>query len=75
MGLIRCRRPDEPTDDMTTATEHHSVLAWRTEQFLALGFSEEEADRLAAARDVELSQVRKLVASGAPLELIARIVL
>ncbi len=75
MGLIRRRSQDEPTGEMTTATEHNSVLAWRIEQLLSLGFSAEEADRLAEARDVDLAQVRKMVASGAPLELVARIVL
>jgi hypothetical protein len=50
------------------------VRRWRRAQFLALGFSPTDASTLTKA-PVDLGEVRRLVASGCPLEVARRIVL
>ncbi len=51
-----------------------AVRTWRFQQFVRLGFSREESNTLASSR-VDLSQVRKLIASGCPPETASRILL
>ena len=51
-----------------------AVRTWRFEQFVRLGFSREVSTSLADSR-VDLSQVRKLIASGCPPEMDSRILL
>ena len=50
------------------------VRQWRRKQFLALGFTPNEAETLTRA-PVDVGQVRHLVAVGCPLDLVPRIVL
>lgn len=50
------------------------VRRWRRSQFVALGFTPTEASLLTKAA-VDLGEVRRLVASGCPLEIARRIVL
>jgi hypothetical protein len=50
------------------------VRRWRRSQFIALGFSPTEASLLTKAA-VDLGEMRRLVASGCPLETARRIVL
>ena len=54
--------------------EETAVRRWRRAQFLALGFTPRDAEALTKA-PVDLAEVRKLVASGCPLETTRRIVL
>lgn len=50
------------------------VRQWRRKQFLALGFTPNEAETLTRA-PVDTAQVRHLVGAGCPLDLVPRIVL
>ncbi len=50
------------------------VRRWRRSQFIALGFTPTEASLLTKA-PVDLGDVRRLVASGCPLDIARRIVL
>lgn len=50
------------------------VRQWRRTQFIALGFTPQDASALAKA-PVDLSEVRRLVEAGCPLETARRIVL
>jgi hypothetical protein len=50
------------------------VRRWRRSQFIALGFTPTEASLLTKA-PVDLGEMRRLVASGCPLEIARRIVL
>jgi hypothetical protein len=59
-------------DDLVDA-EAREVQLWRYDEFVALGFEAEQALKLARARDVELSQGRRLAALGCPRELAFRI--
>jgi len=54
--------------------EETAVRRWRRAQFLALGFTPQEAEALTKA-PVDLGLVRNLVSSGCPLETVRRIVL
>ena len=51
-----------------------AVRTWRFEQFVRLGFSAEASTSLAQSR-VDLSQVRKLIASGCPPDTASKILL
>ncbi|MFN2471158.1 MAG: hypothetical protein ABR583_09260 [Gaiellaceae bacterium] len=51
-----------------------AVRTWRFEQFVRLGFNPAASSTLAESR-VDLSQVRKLIASGCPPETASRILL
>jgi hypothetical protein len=55
-------------------TEEARIRRWRRAQFLALGFTLEEAQALTKA-PVDLGQMRTLIASGCPPETARRIVL
>jgi hypothetical protein len=48
---------------------------WRLDQFIALGFDDVRASRMADDVRVDLAQARKLVALGCPLETASRILL
>jgi hypothetical protein len=50
------------------------VRRWRRSQLLALGFSRSDASELTKAQ-VDLGEVRRLVAAGCPPEIVRRIVL
>ncbi|HSE81361.1 MAG TPA: hypothetical protein VLA87_06645 [Gaiellaceae bacterium] len=50
------------------------VRRWRKSQFIALGFSQRDANALTKA-PVDLGEVRRLVAAGCPHEIARRIVL
>jgi hypothetical protein len=65
----------KPEDLRTLEGEDLAVLKWRTEQFEALGFERTVAKMLAMTPDVDLHQVRKLVADGATHEQVLQIVL
>jgi hypothetical protein len=54
--------------------EATQVRRWRRSQFIALGFTPTEASLLTKA-SVDLGDVRRLVASGCPLDIARRIVL
>jgi hypothetical protein len=58
----------EPTDEKTM------IRRWRRAQFLRLGFSLNQAQRLTDA-SVDLAQTRKLIAGGCPHEIAQRILL
>lgn len=60
---------EQRRDELKTA-----VRTWRFEQFVRLGFSDDISTLLAESR-VDLSQVRKLIASGCPPETASRILL
>jgi hypothetical protein len=57
-------KPDEET----------MIRRWRRAQFLRLGFSLNQAQRLTNA-SVDLHQMRKLIAAGCPHEIAQRILL
>jgi hypothetical protein len=68
---------------MTTSTEHPTevvaeaherVWCWRFEQFLAIGFDEQDACLLAES-DADLNRARSLVATGCPLTLALQILI
>lgn len=59
-------------DDATA--EEVQIRRWRRRQFLTLGFSLPEAQRLTAA-PVDLGAMRKLLAAGCPRETAKRILL
>lgn len=69
-----------PTPDIDDRVAHlldsdeAKVTRWRLQQLLALGFPVEEAEALAARRDVDLHQVGNLVGAGCDLETVLRIV-
>lgn len=48
------------------------VLAWRKERLLALGVFEHRADQLAPT-DVDLHELKRLIAGGCPPEIAVRI--
>lgn len=50
------------------------IRSWRRAQFLSLGFSLRDAQRLASA-PVDLGETRKLIESGCPPETARRILL
>jgi hypothetical protein len=54
--------------------ENGRVALWRLDQFLRLGFGDEDAFQLAGS-DVDLGLVRSLVAASCPRQLALRIVL
>jgi hypothetical protein len=58
----------EPIDEQTM------IRRWRRRQFLRLGFSLNQAQRLTNA-SVDLGQMRKLIAAGCPHEIAQRILL
>lgn len=70
----------DPTPDIDERVAHlldsdeGKVTRWRLEQFLTLGFPVEEAETLAARRDVDLHQAARLVAAGCDLATVLRIV-
>jgi hypothetical protein len=55
-------------------SEATRVRRWRRSQLLALGFSSSDASELTKAQ-VDLGEVRRLVAAGCPHEIVRRIVL
>lgn len=57
------------------AEDERRVHEWRREQFRRLGFSELEAETLAATPDVDLHRVRTLTEQGCARTLVLRIVL
>ena len=54
--------------------EETRVRRWRRSQFIALGFSANDASALTKA-PVDLAEVRRLVAAGCPHDVARRIVL
>jgi hypothetical protein len=58
----------DPVDEQTM------IRRWRRRQFLRLGFSLNQAQRLTNA-SVDLDQMRKLIAAGCPHEIAQRILL
>jgi hypothetical protein len=58
----------EPIDEQTV------IRRWRRRQFLRLGFSLNQAQRLTNA-SVDLGQMRNLIAAGCPHEIAQRILL
>ena len=60
--------------DQRRLEQEQTVRTWRFEQFARLGFTEGDSAALASSR-ADLSQVRKLIASGCPPETASRIVL
>jgi hypothetical protein len=58
----------DPVDEQTM------IRRWRRRQFLRLGFSLTQAQRLTNA-SVDLDQMRKLIAAGCPHEIAQRILL
>jgi hypothetical protein len=58
----------DPVDEQT------KIRRWRRRQFLRLGFSLNQAQRLTNA-SVDLDQMRKLIAAGCPHEIAQRILL
>ena len=48
------------------------VTAWRTERFLALGYTIDDAIELAESR-IDLHEISRLIARGCPLATAARI--
>jgi hypothetical protein len=64
-------RVEVPRTELSEATR---VRRWRRSQLLALGFSKSDASELTKAQ-VDLGEVRRLVAAGCPHEIVRRIVL
>jgi hypothetical protein len=64
-------RVEVPRSGIPEATR---VRRWRRSQFLALGFSGNDASTLTKA-PVDLGEVRRLVAAGCPHEVVRQIVL
>lgn len=64
----------ERLDERPFADEEETlrVRHWRRRQFMSLGFGLRDAQRLTAA-DVDLSDMRRLIASGCPPETARRI--
>lgn len=60
---------DERSDDEVRVRE------WRFLQFRRLGFDGAEAELLADSQQVDLGEVRRMVAGGCRLDLLIRIVL
>jgi hypothetical protein len=58
----------------STETEDDAVLSWRFDQLCALGFEDVEAVFLAYS-ELDLHQLRTLVAAGCPRELAVKIAL
>jgi hypothetical protein len=69
--LVMGDRAAPKRDGLPEATR---VRRWRRSQFIALGFTPTEASVLTKAA-VDLGEVRRLVASGCPLDVARRIVL
>lgn len=57
------------------SVEKQSVLDWRLQQFVLLGFGEVKASLLAESAQVDLGRVRELVKAGCSLDTVMRIVL
>jgi hypothetical protein len=60
--------------DQDPVDEQTMIRRWRRRQFLRLGFSLNQAQRLTNAA-VDLDQMRKLIAAGCPHEIAQRILL
>jgi hypothetical protein len=60
--------------DSLRTDERTMIRRWRRGQFLRLGFSLNQAQRLTNA-SVDLDQMRKLIAAGCPHEIAQRILL
>jgi hypothetical protein len=60
--------------DPNAVDEQTAIRRWRRRQFLRLGFSLHQAQRLTNA-SVDLDQMRKLIAAGCPHEIAQRILL
>lgn len=61
---------------MTSAIDDERVFEWRLSTLLELGFAAELAEDLArASREVDLGEVRRLLAHGATPDQAARILL
>lgn len=61
--------------ELDQADEVDWTQVWRLDQFLALGFDVVRASLMADDAEVDLTQARKLVALGCPLETASRILL
>lgn len=59
--------------EMPVSTEADRVEMWRLERTLALGYSVELAESIAVS-DADLNLLDRLIGSGCPLELAARII-
>ncbi len=57
-----------------TVTEEELVSLWRFDQFLTLGFGEEQACALAES-DADLNRARSLIAVGCPLPVALQILI
>lgn len=60
---------------MQTLEEELTVIEWRFDQLMRLGFDRDEAVAVAAQFDVDLHQAAELVAKGCSTELALRILL
>jgi hypothetical protein len=69
MKRIQLETESEPPD-----AEHHT-RTWRLDQLISLGVDSRFAAKMADEPQVELSQARRLIALGCPLETAARILL
>ncbi len=65
---------EHPAQAFDLSPEDQRVISWRLEQFLLLGFGEEEAWMLVDS-GADLQLTRSLVGAGCPLHLALRIVL
>jgi hypothetical protein len=65
---------DQSDDQRGRLEEALLVRRWRRRQFMQLGFGLRDAQRLTTAT-VDLEQMRRLVASGCPLDTASRILL
>jgi hypothetical protein len=60
---------------MQTLEEELTVIEWRFDQLVRIGFSRDGAAAVAAQFEVDLHQAAELVANGCPPELALRILL
>jgi hypothetical protein len=61
-------------EERADAEERMIVRRWRFEQFIELGFTENDSATLAETH-VDLSLVRRMMAAGCPVEIASRILL
>jgi hypothetical protein len=61
-------------EERVDAEERMIVRRWRFEQFIELGFTENDSATLAETH-VDLSLVRRMMAAGCPVEIASRILL
>jgi hypothetical protein len=61
-------------EERADAEERMIVRRWRFEQFIELGFTENDSATLAETH-VDLSLVRRMMAAGCPVEIASRILI